>query len=114
MCDCGEGKIWKPIEGHNYEFSSRGRILVLKYNRKIFDSPVNGYLYYNVKVHRITAAFLPPPLPSQTVVNHKDGNKQNNAVENLEWSSLSSNSRHAHETGLISLTSREDFRNKEI
>lgn len=112
------GEIWKDVvfQEKKYTVSSCGRLLLLKGSRKSFGSPANGYMQYNnVKVHRIiAAAFLPSPLPSQTVVNHKDGNKQNNRAENLEWSSLSANSRHAHETGLISLTSREDFRNKEI
>ncbi|AMQ10979.1 HNH homing endonuclease [Brazilian marseillevirus] len=111
-----QGEIWKDTEfgGKKYTVSSCGRLLLLRGTRKSFGSPANGYMQYNnVKVHRIiAAAFLPPPLPSQTVVNHKDGNKQNNRVENLEWSSLSANSRHAHETGLISLPTREEFRNK--
>ncbi|AEA07268.1 HNH homing endonuclease [Lausannevirus] len=110
------GEIWKDVtfQDKKYTVSSCGRLLLLKGTRKSFGSPANGYMQYNnVKVHRIiAAAFLPPPLPSQIVVNHKDGNKQNNRVENLEWSSLSANSRHAHETGLISLPSREEFRNK--
>lgn len=112
------GEIWKDItfQEKKYTVSSCGRLLLKGSNRKSFGSPANGYMQYNnVKIHRIiAAAFLPSPLPSQIVVNHKDGNKQNNAAENLEWCSLSANSRHAHETGLISLTSREEFRNKEI
>lgn len=54
----------------------------------------------SVLVNRVIAlAFLPNPknLPQ---VNHKDGNKENNAVSNLEWSSGSDNERHAHRTGL--------------
>lgn len=55
-----------------------------------------------VLVNRIVALrFLPNPqnLPQ---VNHIDGNKENNALSNLEWSSGSDNERHAHRTGLKS------------
>lgn len=60
---------------------------------------INGKKYTRT-VHRLVAlAFIPNPdnLPE---INHKDGNKENNNVNNLEWSSRSSNQKHACDTGL--------------
>jgi len=51
-------------------------------------------------IHRLVAtAFIDNPLKLKTV-NHKDGNKLNNRVDNLEWMSLSDNIKHAVDTGL--------------
>lgn len=59
-----------------------------------------GGAYKSRFVHRLVAcAFIDNPL-SKLQVNHKDGNKRNNAVENLEWSTATENRRHAIRTGL--------------
>ena len=69
-----------------------------------------GYLQVNLfrggkmrahRIHRLVAeAFIPNPflLPQ---VNHLDGNKLNNCVENLEWCDGNRNVRHAYATGLM-------------
>ena len=52
-------------------------------------------------LHRlVAAAFLPPPEPHQTHVNHVDGDKSNNDADNLEWCTPAENNIHARRTGL--------------
>ena len=53
----------------------------------------------SVKIHRLVAqAFIPNELNLATV-NHKDFNKSNNCVENLEWMTSEQNSLHAYNAG---------------
>lgn len=61
----------------------------------------NVMKFHNLRLHRLVVmAFIPNPnnLPE---VNHKDGNKHNNCVTNLEWCTNLQNMRHAWSTGLI-------------
>lgn len=62
----------------------------------------NHYLKYkDIPVHRIVATtFIPNTDSKKIFVNHKDGDKQNNNVSNLEWVTPSENCTHAYQTGL--------------
>ena len=69
----------------------------------------NGYLTYNISIegikkrlyaHRMVAETYIPFIEGKTEVNHIDGNKLNNSVENLEWVISSENKVHAIKTGL--------------
>lgn len=68
----------------------------------------------NKTIHRLVAsAFIPNP-ENKKEVNHKDGNKLNNCVENLEWCTPSENQYHSHKTGLNISPNGEDSVNAKI
>lgn len=71
----------------------------------IDDKPCNIKRYY---VHRLVAfAFVDNADPEKNkIVNHLDGNKENNRADNLEWTSVVGNNQHAIDNGLIKLTKR--------
>lgn len=103
-------EIWKPIKGYEglYEISNKGRVKSLARYYKAFGyrkirieekimSPVEspqGYYQIglskegakkHVQIHRLVAqAFIPNP-QNLPFINHKDENKKNNCIDNLEW-----------------------------
>lgn len=97
----------KVDENPLYEVSTSGKVR----RKNHIKAPVYNKGYYKVdlyrnghsvsrRIHRLVAkAFMPNPknLPE---VNHKDGNKLNNNVENLEWVTNSKNMKHAYRTGI--------------
>ena len=60
----------------------------------------------NLLVHRIVADALIPNPQNLPVVNHKDGNKLNNNIDNLEWCTQSHNMKHAAENGMLNTENR--------
>ena len=101
---------WKVIEkATNYEISTCGQVKNTTTKRILKPTLVNGYLAIGLRInnkttttfiHRLVATcFLVCP-DEAYVVNHKDGIKTNNIIENLEWISQSANSKHAYSLNL--------------
>ena len=104
----------KQILSHpNYSVTKDGK--VFSYNINNFLSPFKsgGYLRVGLLkenkvkkylIHRLVAeAFIVNP-NNCPIVNHKDGNKHNNNVSNLEWCTYSQNQKHAYDLDLCKLT----------
>lgn len=94
-------EVWKPVKGYEgiYEVSSLGRVRKVATGLILHQSNCGGYRHVSLKgksesVHRLVAkAFLPNPgmLPE---INHRDEDKANNCVDNLEWCNHSYNIRY--------------------
>lgn len=102
-------ELWKEINGYpNYIISNTGKIYSRNTNR-LMSPKVDRYGYFVVglckdnkvkhfTIHRLVALTFIPPVVGCNVVNHKDGNKQNNNVDNLEWTTVSGNTKHWYNT----------------
>ncbi len=104
-------EIWKDVEGYEgkYQVSTWGRVRgrkgilkpYLNYNGYEKVELWNGDIGRKFRVHRLVAmAFIPNPneLPQ---VNHKDGNRTNNSVTNLEWVTNAENAQKARELRMM-------------
>lgn len=97
-----DGKYGASSDGEIISYVGRTKKLIGKIGKsgyRMVVLTINGKKQYH-NVHRIIAkAFIPNPKGLREV-NHKDGNKLNNAVSNLEWVSARENQIHARNNGL--------------
>ncbi len=121
-------EIWKPVRNYEelYKVSNLGRVYrigahVKRLNHlmyvpvRMMGSLDNGKGYLRIKLtkenkskrimlHRIIAeAFIPNP-QNKRCVNHLDGNKKNNCIENLEWCTHSENVNHSIKIGTFHMS----------
>lgn len=108
-----ENEIWKPIPSSlinnntGYFISSLGRVRNPRGRISSGVTESNGYVRIHIGakdkyyLHRLVVqVFLENP-ENKTVVNHKDGNKSNSKLDNLEWVTPSENNHHAVKEGLV-------------
>lgn len=113
---------WKPIQGYEglYEISNMGNVKsLIGWNGRIYyprikllqqSTTTTGYkkvelskngVKKSIKVHRLVATAFIENKDNKPFVNHMDGNRLNNNIDNLEWCTRRENIDHAMRTGLI-------------
>ena len=107
-------EVWKKIPDYEnyYEVSNLGNVrtikgeLLKKIDNKGYDIVYLKNKIFNrpIQVHRLVALAFIENKDNKPIVNHIDGNKRNNCVDNLEWVTESENRKHAVATGLINPT----------
>lgn len=118
-------EIWKDIEGYEglYQISNLGRVYsfdrvipskagstMVRKAKYLVLCNRRGYVAVTlinlnskkkqITVHRLVAQHFIDNPENKRCVNHIDGNKRNNRVDNLEWATDSENAQHAFKTGL--------------
>lgn len=119
-------EIWRDIAGFEglYQVSNLARVKSFRVSKRLWNTTGNilkpcecainngkGYKFVglhgfdkrvkHVMIHRLVAkTFIPNP-DNKPQVNHKDADKHNNSISNLEWVTISENSIHAEKMGLM-------------
>ena len=109
-----ETEMWKDVQGYEglYKINAKGEIWRVNKNKPLKPHRCQGYLRVSLYdggkqrkfyVHRLVAfSFLDEPSnKDRNEINHKDGNKLNNSVSNLEWLTCQENLKHARDNGLL-------------
>lgn len=103
------GKHWRTIDNFDkYMVSTEGKVLSYQYKKPKILKPQKdsmGYVHYRLyngeevklfKGHRLVLETFTDPIEGKEVINHINGIKDDNRLENLEWCSQSENMKHYH------------------
>jgi hypothetical protein len=98
--------LFLPIPGYdNYVINCKGKVINIKTNYVVKVTNHNGYPIVSLnrkesRLHRLLAqVFIPNPDPQKKQVNHKNSDKSDYSLQNLEWISASENVLHSHASG---------------
>jgi len=113
-----QDEVWKDAIGYEgyYKVSNIGRVKSLPRNGTIKQERImkikiskagyatvhlrkSGYSKHR-KIHRMVAKAFIEAVEGKPLINHIDGDKLNNTIDNLEWCTHKENVQHAHDTGL--------------
>lgn len=108
-----EKEVWKTIEGYGerYQISNYGRVWNTV-TQKYMKPQLKKTGYYNInlmrankkivteRVHRLVALYFCQKPEGCNVVNHLDCDKGNNYYKNLEWTTVSGNTKHCYENNV--------------
>lgn len=114
-----DGRVWAYPRTRSYDASSIRRDCTKHYAGRWLKDSINKYGYkqltlwkdgkgYAYRIHKLVAESYLTKLSDKLVVNHKDGNKLNNNVANLEWVTHAENTQHAFKLGLMVARRGED------
>lgn len=108
-------RIYKTNTIEDYNITTDGRVINI-HTQRVIKPQINGTGYYRVAigkklyfVHRLVAQKYIPNPDNLPQVNHKDGNKLNNNVDNLEWVTNKDNSLHALKNGWMRIEEKHQF-----
>ncbi len=111
----------KRYPNSNYFFTPKGIVYSTFFNKVIehkqkkdrdgyhrVDLMIGDEKKYGFQVHRGVAVLFLQLVEGSNIVNHIDGDKSNNSVSNLEWTTTAENNKHAIDTGLLVLKNGEE------
>jgi len=101
-----EWRVIPGVAGGRFEVSDDGRVRNARSKRVRRTSRRSGYVRVTIEnkaysAHRLVAMAFLPGDQGRPFVNHKNGDRGDNRVENLEWCTHGENMRHAVEAGLL-------------
>jgi len=120
-------EVFKDIEGYEgiYQISNQGRVKSQMFGKEKILKPQDfkGYKviclhkYKKVKrflVHRLVGGAFIPNIENKPTINHINGIKNDNRLDNLEWATYSENRQHAYDNGLQRPYKRNEYHKKKL